>query len=89
MFMEGVSFAGKFSLPIRVFVPVFFNSKRIFTIVEWLKIEMDMEDGRGFYLAVANMVLWSFNLFCFLLPVFLPKAFTIYYSFTSTTKKVT
>ncbi|KAL2227066.1 uncharacterized protein LOC105160461 [Sesamum indicum] len=91
VFMEGISFLGNFSLPIRVFVPVFYNSKRIFTIVEWLRSEMSrgaeyggsggrLYVGRG--LAVANMGLWCFNLFGFLLPVFLPKAFRIYYSKT-------
>ncbi|KAK4384970.1 hypothetical protein Sango_2621000 [Sesamum angolense] len=89
--MEGISFLGNFSLPIRVFVPVFYNSKRIFTIVEWLRSEMSRgavyggSAGRlytGRALAVANMGLWCFNLFGFLLPVFLPKAFRIYYSKT-------
>ncbi|KAK4431475.1 hypothetical protein Salat_0909600 [Sesamum alatum] len=89
--MEGVSFSGNFSLPIRVFVPVFYNSKRIFTIMEWVRSEISRgaeyggSGGRlyaGRALAVANMGLWCFNLFGFLLPVFLPKAFGIYYSKT-------
>ncbi|KAL0304283.1 UNVERIFIED_CONTAM: hypothetical protein Sradi_6296400 [Sesamum radiatum] len=91
VFMEGISFLGNFSLPIRVFVPVFYNSKRIFTIVEWVRSEMSRggeyggSAGRlyaGRALAVANMGIWCFNLFGFLLPVFLPKAFRIYYSKT-------
>ncbi|XP_049393846.1 uncharacterized protein LOC125858188 [Solanum stenotomum] len=89
VFMEGLTFTDQFSLPIRVFVPVFYNSRRIFTIMEWLKTEISKVDeeyggnvrrvymGRG--LAAANMVFWCFNLFCFLLPVYLPKAFKIYY----------
>ncbi|KAL3521543.1 hypothetical protein ACH5RR_019692 [Cinchona calisaya] len=90
IFMEGVSFSGGFSLPIRVFVPVFYNSRRIFTIVEWFRSEInkvEMEYGgntRRLYvgraLALANMAFWCFNLFGFLLPVYLPKAFKIYYS---------
>ncbi|XP_027110277.1 uncharacterized protein [Coffea arabica] len=90
VFMEGVSFSGGFSLPIRVFVPVFYNARRIFTIVEWLRSEIykvEMEYGGsarrvyiGRALAVANMAFWCFNLFGFLLPVYLPKAFKIYYS---------
>ncbi|KAL3837689.1 hypothetical protein ACJIZ3_022280 [Penstemon smallii] len=79
VFMEGLSFWGNFSLPVRVFVPVFYNSRRIFTIVEWLRMEISYF-GFGRALAVANMAFWSFNLFGFLLPVFLPKAFKIYYS---------
>ncbi|KAA8533708.1 hypothetical protein F0562_031225 [Nyssa sinensis] len=90
VFMEGVTFSGKFSLPIRVFVPVFYNSRRIFTIVDWLRSEISKVDegyggsarrlsfGRG--IAIANMAFWCFNLFGFLLPVYLPKAFKIYYS---------
>lgn len=90
VFMEGLAFSGRFSIPLRVFVPVFYNSRRIFTIVEWLRSEVYKVDeeyggsprrlyvGRG--LAVANMVFWCFNLFGFLLPVYLPRAFKIYYS---------
>ncbi|KAI3458132.1 hypothetical protein Pfo_014795 [Paulownia fortunei] len=96
VFMEGLSFSGNFSLPIRVFVPVFYNSRRIFTIVDWLRSEIlkvDVEYGgssRRLYvgraLAVANMAFWCFNLFGFLLPVFLPKAFKIYYKSNSKIK---
>ncbi|KAF3649960.1 hypothetical protein FXO37_18706 [Capsicum annuum] len=90
VFMEGVTFNDKFSLPIRVFVPVFYNSRRVFTIMEWLTSEISKVDqaeyggnmrrvnmGRG--LAAANMVFWCYNLFGFLLPVYLPKAFKTYY----------
>lgn len=90
VFMEGLSFSGNFSLPIRVFVPVLYNSRRIFTIVEWLRSEIWKVDSEnagsprrlyvGRALAVANMAFWSFNLFGFLIPVFLPKAFKIYYT---------
>ncbi|KAL0317801.1 UNVERIFIED_CONTAM: hypothetical protein Sangu_2194400 [Sesamum angustifolium] len=80
--MEGISFLGNFSLPIRVFVPVFYNSKRIFTIVEWLRSEMSRgaeyggSAGRlytGRALAVANMGLWCFNLFGFCCLFFYQK----------------
>ena len=33
----------------------------------------------GRYLAIGNMVVWTFNLFFFLVPVFLPRAFRAYY----------
>lgn len=88
--MEGVSVSGRFSLPIRVFVPVFYNSTRMFTLVEWFKYEMlnkvvgEGESLRRLYvgraLAVANLGLWGFNLFGFLLPVYLPRAFKRYYT---------
>ncbi|KAK4431476.1 hypothetical protein Salat_0909700 [Sesamum alatum] len=88
VFMEGVAFTSNFSMPIFAFVPIFYNSKRIFTLVEWLRSEFSRggeyggSAGRlyaGRALAVANTAFWSFNLFGFLLPVFLPKAFKIYY----------
>lgn len=88
--MEGVSFNGGFSLPIRAFVPVFYNSKRIFALVEWLRCEIYKPEmgasgcARRLYfgraIAVANMAFWCFNLFGFLLPVYLPKVFKLYYS---------
>lgn len=91
VFMEGLAFSGRFSTPVRAFVPVFYNSRRIFTITEWLRNEFSKVNegsyggsarrlyiGRG--LAIANMAFWCFNLFGFLLPVYLPKAFKRYYS---------
>ncbi|CAL9008709.1 unnamed protein product [Prunus brigantina] len=89
VFMDGVVFSDRFSTPIRVFVPVFYNSKRIFTLVEWLKNEFSKEEvygasARRLYLgrmlAVANLAFWSSNLFGFLLLVHLPAAFKKYYS---------
>ncbi|RAL53747.1 hypothetical protein DM860_015475 [Cuscuta australis] len=96
VFVEGVaSSTNRFSLPVRVFVPVFYNSRRIFSIVEWVRSEMisnsnsavgvgEEDRGRRLYigraLALANMAFWSFYLFCFLLPVYLPKALRVYYS---------
>ncbi|XP_031108902.1 uncharacterized protein LOC116013352 [Ipomoea triloba] len=84
VFMEGVASKDRFSLPVRVFVPVSYNTKRIFTLAEWLRSEISKEQNRRLYvgrgLAVANMAFWCFNLFGFLVPVYLPKAFKIYYS---------
>ncbi|KAJ7974166.1 Transmembrane protein [Quillaja saponaria] len=90
VFMEGIAFSGRFSIPIRVFVPVFYNSRRIFTIVDWLRNEISKVDEQlskstrrhyiGTGLAIVNMAFWSFNIFGFLLPIYLPKAFKIYYS---------
>ncbi|KAI8524888.1 hypothetical protein RHMOL_Rhmol13G0184400 [Rhododendron molle] len=59
-------------------------------VVDWLRTEISKVDeqhgggewrlyvGRG--LAIANLAFWSFNLFGFLLPLYLPKAFKKYYS---------
>ncbi|KAL3650504.1 hypothetical protein CASFOL_006907 [Castilleja foliolosa] len=93
VFMEGVAVWGRFSLPVRVLVPVVYNSMRVLCIMEWVKNEISKVEvvgnggdggsflrltvGRG--LAVANMGYWGFNLFGFLLPFYLPKAFKMYY----------
>ncbi|KAF7813143.1 plant/K24M7-17 protein [Senna tora] len=87
--MEGVVFTEGFSPPTRAFVPVFYNSRRIFSIVDWIRREMGDGDrgdvsGRrvvvGRMLAVGNMVFWCYNLFGFLLPVYLPRVFKVYHS---------
>ncbi|KAK7357312.1 hypothetical protein VNO80_16596 [Phaseolus coccineus] len=90
VFMEGVTYSGRYSIPIRAFVPIFYNSRRIFTIVDWLRSEINKVNeehsgsGRRIYvgrvLAVANMAFWCYNLFGFLLPVYLPRVFKLYYS---------
>ncbi|GER27016.1 hypothetical protein STAS_02693 [Striga asiatica] len=87
IFMEGVAAAAEFSLPVRVLVPVVYNSMRVLSVVEWLRNEISKAEagsvrrlavGRG--LAAANLAYWGFNLFGFLLPVYMPKAFKAYYS---------
>jgi hypothetical protein len=90
VFMEGVAFSDGFSSPIRAFVPVFYNTRRVFSIVDWLRDEIYKVDGEhsgsyrriyaGRALAVANMAFWCFNLFGFLVPVYLPRVFKAYYS---------
>uniref|UniRef100_A0A2P2JHR3 DUF7733 domain-containing protein n=1 Tax=Rhizophora mucronata TaxID=61149 RepID=A0A2P2JHR3_RHIMU len=90
VFLEGVAFSDRFPLPIRVFVPVFYNSRRIFTIVDWLRSEFSKVEGEyggsarrlyiGRALAITNLAFWCYNLFGLLLPLYLPKAFNKYYS---------
>ncbi|KAJ6358516.1 hypothetical protein OIU76_000263 [Salix suchowensis] len=87
---KGVAFSERLSIPIRVFVPVFYNSRRIFTLVDWLRNEVTKAEqdyggstrrlhiGRS--LAVANLAFWCFNLFGFLLPVYIPRAFKKHYT---------
>lgn len=97
VFMEGVVFTGEFGIPVRVFVPVFYNSYRLVEIIEWLRAEI-LKSGCGDHggsgsgdrravvgraLAVANMVFWCFNLFGFLIPVYIPRAFKRYYGAAS------
>lgn len=90
VFVEGVAFAGAFSLPIRAFVPISYNTRRLFAIADWLRAELRKAEGTsprgsplrlhaGRGLAAANLLFWSFNLFGFLLPVFLPRALLRHY----------
>lgn len=93
--MESVSFTGGYSLPIRVLVPVVYNAMRMYAILEWVKSEIlkrnndqvmrndGISDNRlfvGISLAMLNLVFWGFNLFGFLLPFYMPKAFKKYYA---------
>ncbi|OAY75724.1 hypothetical protein ACMD2_09775 [Ananas comosus] len=87
VFLEGVTFSHHFSLPIRAFVPVSYNARRLFTLADWLRAEMRKADlapprrllaGRA--LALANLAFWTFNLLGFLLPIYLPRALMRHYS---------
>ncbi|CAN1751707.1 hypothetical protein LINPERHAP1_LOCUS4417 [Linum perenne] len=87
LFMEGVAMSsGRFSLPVGIFVPVLYNSRRIFTLADWIRSEFEKSEGGdrrlwlGRGLAVANMGFWGFNLFGFLLPVAVPICLKKYYS---------
>ncbi|XP_076899797.1 uncharacterized protein LOC143553772 [Bidens hawaiensis] len=90
LFLEGVAYSDRFSLPMRVLVPVVYNSTRVFTLMEWvrseiLKVEQECHGSSrrlvmGRILAVINMVYWSVNLFGVLLPFYVPLAFKRYYS---------
>ncbi|KAL0907647.1 hypothetical protein M5K25_022067 [Dendrobium thyrsiflorum] len=93
VFLEGVTFSPQFSLPIRAFVPVSYNAMRMFTLIDWVMGEMGKEAatggeewsalrllaGRG--LAVVNLLFWAFNIFGFLLPIYLPRAFKRHYGY--------
>ncbi|XP_039137169.1 uncharacterized protein LOC120274703 [Dioscorea cayenensis subsp. rotundata] len=91
VFMEGVTFSRRFSLPMRMFVQVMYNGRRLFTVAEWVRREVKkVEEGEEEYgsglrlmvgrgLAMVNMGFWMFNLFGFLLPVCLPRALKMYY----------
>ncbi|KAL2484404.1 hypothetical protein Adt_29160 [Abeliophyllum distichum] len=81
-----------FSPPVRALVPLLYTVRRIFVILDWMKdvwinktlpANAEFKDvawywfGRG--LAVANLLYFSVNLFCFLIPRFLPRAFERYF----------
>jgi hypothetical protein len=86
------------SLPVRALVPVFYNVRRLFTLVDWVKADMGKGAGAvgmhgagtgpfspeqwimfGRVLAMANLAVWTLNLFFFLIPVYLPRAFRKHY----------
>ncbi|GER25347.1 hypothetical protein STAS_00921 [Striga asiatica] len=81
-----------FSPPLRALVPVLYTVRRIFVLLDWTKdvwinkalpanAPLDVLVwywfGRG--LSIANLVYFSVNLFCFLIPHFLPTAFERYF----------
>ncbi|KAL3655991.1 hypothetical protein CASFOL_000387 [Castilleja foliolosa] len=81
-----------FSPPVRALVPLLYTVRRIFVILDWIKdvwINKTLPAnatlhvivwywfGRG--LSVANLAYFSVNLFCFLIPQFLPRAFERYF----------
>ncbi|CAL1378242.1 unnamed protein product [Linum trigynum] len=87
--MEGVALgSSRFSLPVGILIPVFYHSRCIFTLADWLSFEFATSEddagarrlyfGRG--LAVANMAFWRFNLFGLLLPVAVPICPKKYYA---------
>jgi hypothetical protein len=83
---------GAFSPPVRALVPLLYTVRRVFVIVDWV---YDVWANRtlnqaatpqerlwvwfGRYLAAANLVYFSANLFVFLIPKFLPRAFDKYF----------
>ncbi|CAA0814095.1 Unknown protein [Striga hermonthica] len=81
-----------FSPPLRALVPVLYTVRRIFVLLDWTKdvwmnktlpanAPLDVLVwywfGRG--LSMANLAYFSVNLFCFLIPHFLPAAFERYF----------
>ncbi|GAV83975.1 hypothetical protein CFOL_v3_27420 [Cephalotus follicularis] len=81
-----------FSPPVRALVPLLYTVRRIFVIIDWisdvwlhktLPANAQIKEIAWFWfgriLSVANLVYFSVNLFCFLIPRFLPRAFEIYF----------
>ncbi|KAK9276572.1 hypothetical protein L1049_006107 [Liquidambar formosana] len=81
-----------FSPPVRALVPLLYTVRRIFVIMAWvndvwrnktLPANAPFKDIAWYWfgksLAAANLVYFSINLFGFLIPQFLPKAFERYF----------
>ncbi|XVF02799.1 hypothetical protein REPUB_Repub04eG0205400 [Reevesia pubescens] len=82
-----------FSPPVRALVPMLYTVRRIFVIIDWMQdvwlnktlpATAQLKDiawdwfGKG--LAAANLLYFSINLLCFLIPRFLPRAFERYFT---------
>ncbi|KAI3731405.1 hypothetical protein L1987_62593 [Smallanthus sonchifolius] len=80
-----------FSPPVRALVPMLYTVRRIFVILDWvqdvwisksLHPYAEIKDVAWFWfgrvLAVANLAYFSINMFGFLIPRFLPRAFNQY-----------
>ncbi|KZV39997.1 hypothetical protein F511_12392 [Dorcoceras hygrometricum] len=81
-----------FSSPVRALVPMLYTTRRVIVIIDWvndvwmnktLRANDELKDVAWFWfgrvLAVANLVYFMVNLLCFLIPVFLPRAFEKYF----------
>ncbi|CAG7860229.1 unnamed protein product [Brassica rapa] len=87
-FTEPIGFSDRFATPIGILGPVFYNARRIFALLDWVKAEFSdtqrpggpvrLYGGRA--IASVNTVMWFYNLFGLLLPVFLPRSCEIYFS---------
>jgi len=83
-----------FSQPVRALVPLLYTVRRVFLLIDWThatffdsKVPKNQNPrvqdqiwiwfGRG--LASANLIYFTINLFCFLIPRFLPRAFERYF----------
>ncbi|KAH9557155.1 hypothetical protein CY35_07G069900 [Sphagnum magellanicum] len=81
-----------FSLPVRVLLPILYSARRIFSLSDWVQSTFTLSTlpqdptfeaiawfwfERG--LVVANAVYYVGNLFGFLIPFFLPRAFEQYF----------
>uniref|UniRef100_A0A7N0RC84 DUF7733 domain-containing protein n=1 Tax=Kalanchoe fedtschenkoi TaxID=63787 RepID=A0A7N0RC84_KALFE len=81
-----------FSPPVRALVPLLYTVRRLFVVIDWtldvwlnktLPANAMLKDVAWFWfgkcLAVANLAYFSINLFGFLIPCFLPRAFERYF----------
>ncbi|WVZ85306.1 hypothetical protein U9M48_032251 [Paspalum notatum var. saurae] len=86
------SLGAAFSPPVRALVPLLYTVRRVFVILDWAYAVWAAGDGGalappaaaawlwfGRGLAAANLVYFSANLFGFLIPRFLPRAFEKYF----------
>ncbi|KAF7834119.1 Transmembrane protein [Senna tora] len=81
-----------FSAPVRALVPLLYTVRRMFVVLDWIRdvwlhktlpANAHYKDVAWYWfgrsLAMANLVYFSVNLFGFLIPRFLPRAFERYF----------
>ncbi|KAG0591884.1 hypothetical protein M758_1G212100 [Ceratodon purpureus] len=81
-----------FSLPVRAIMPILYNTRRLFALADWAeemfftrhlpKHPTSSEQSWFWFgqtLVMANTIYYTINLFVFLIPMFLPRAFENYF----------
>jgi hypothetical protein len=81
-----------FSVPVRALLPILYTTRRLFTLNDWVlntwvhkqigqadRIQDETWIWFGRSLSAANAVYYAINLFVFLIPMFLPRAFETYF----------
>lgn len=87
-----VSNLGIWSPPVRAFLAAIYSARRIFSLAHWVDVQFSSKPlpaepmykdhawiwfGRA--LSIANLVYFSINIFCFIIPRFIPRAFERYH----------
>ncbi|KAH7288633.1 hypothetical protein KP509_31G034700 [Ceratopteris richardii] len=86
-----VSNLGIWSPPVRAFLAAIYNGRRIFSLAHWVDVQYNRRHVHpeaffndhvwlwfGRSLAVANLIYFNINMFCFIIPRFIPRAFQRY-----------
>ncbi|KAG0561148.1 hypothetical protein M758_9G042200 [Ceratodon purpureus] len=81
-----------FSVPVRALLPILYSTRRLFSLSDWvvntwvvkkIGVEVALQDETwiwfGRVLSAANAIYYTINLFVFLIPMFLPRAFETYF----------
>eukprot|EP00243_Klebsormidium_subtile_P002456 TRINITY_DN14884_c0_g1_i2.p1 TRINITY_DN14884_c0_g1~~TRINITY_DN14884_c0_g1_i2.p1 ORF type:complete len:230 (+),score=12.36 TRINITY_DN14884_c0_g1_i2:31-720(+) len=85
---EGFSVDPAVSAPVKVLIPASYNTKRLVTLLHWVERATRQEVRTAWtlpwqvlnaLLALSNLAFWTYNLLGFLLPIYLPKQFRVYY----------
>lgn len=78
------------ALPVKALIPVMYNSRRLLDLSRWattvfsrdlrsLTLASTAWDIFGMSLAVGNLIFWNYNLWGFLLPIYVPWCMRVHY----------